>query len=144
MKIENNWKERNLERLEKVAYPPLAASEESYLVRTVYSLRKKPLKDFTVEDLRIMIGQNEGLQFLIPIALEFLSENILAEGDFYPGDLLKNVLTSDAKYWKAEPGNWKTVCALFEKNEELLKTFDTTWEIRKELNESYRKFRMSY
>ncbi len=36
-----------------------------------------------------MIGQNIGLPYLIPIAVEKLELNPWASGDMYPGDLLK-------------------------------------------------------
>src|SRR5258708_62640 len=82
---------------------------DSYLVTTVYSLRHKPLNDFTIEDLRIVIGQNFSLPFLIPLALEQLEKDPLAQGDFYPGDLLLNVARSDSDYWR----HHKTVLELF-------------------------------
>jgi len=37
---------------------------------------------------------------LVPLALEHLRKNLRAEGDFYPGDLLKMVLTADPKFWR--------------------------------------------
>ena len=37
---------------------------ESHLVTTIYQLRHKPLDAFTVENLRIMIGQNIALEWL--------------------------------------------------------------------------------
>jgi hypothetical protein len=46
-----------------------------------------------------MIGQNIGLDHLIPLAIEKLKQNPLAEGNFYPGDLLVNVLRADCKFW---------------------------------------------
>jgi hypothetical protein len=67
------------------------------------ALRKKRLKDFATEDLRIMIGQNIGLKFLVPLALERLQEDPLAEGDYYPGDLLHNVLSVEPLFWKSHP-----------------------------------------
>src|SRR4051812_43426117 len=73
----------------------------SYLVQTCHALRHKPLGTFTVEDLRIMIGQKISVPILVPMALERLEENPLAQGDFFPGDLLKNVLQIDASYWLA-------------------------------------------
>ena len=48
-----------------------------------------------VEDLQIMIGQQIGLPYLVPITLQRLRANVLAEGAFYPGDLLANVLRVD-------------------------------------------------
>ncbi len=62
-----------------------------------------------------MVGQNIGLSFLIPLALEKLAENPLASGDFYPGDLLKNVLDVKPEFWQENPElYWKTKAILFE------------------------------
>jgi CDI immunity proteins len=72
---------------------------DSYLVTTCHRLRRIPLKDFTTEDLRIMIGQNIGLNYLMPLAFEKLAKNPLAEGDFYSGDLLVNVLRVNSSFW---------------------------------------------
>ena len=65
---------------------------DSYLVTTCCRLRKKPVDEFTVEDLRIMIGQKISLQYLMPRAIMMLEREPLAEGDYYPGDLLVNVI----------------------------------------------------
>lgn len=111
-KFESNWISKTLETLEKKSWGEVP-KDESYLVKTCYGLRKKKLKKFDIEDLRIMIGQQIGLKYLIPIALEALENNILAEGDFYEGDLLKSVVTSDKDYWKKEVENWERMCAIF-------------------------------
>jgi len=140
MKPEANWKNKTLENLEKKVWPSPGPDEASHLVITCNALRKKPLKDFTTEDLRIMIGQDIGLKYLIPLAIDTLMSDILAEGDFYAGDLLKNILTSDPNYWKAERENWDTVCNLFEQNRKTLEEHDTSWEIRKSWMDSFKKF----
>ncbi len=64
----------------------------SHLVITIHQLRHKPLEQFTVEDLRITIGQNIALEWLLPMAIERLRDDPFAEGDFYRGDLLNAVL----------------------------------------------------
>jgi hypothetical protein len=51
---------------------------QSHLVRTIHRLRRKPLDQFTTEDLRIMIEQGIGLEF-----------------DFYAGDLLAAVTKTE-------------------------------------------------
>jgi len=61
---------------------------DSHLLSTCHRLRRKPLDEFTAEDLRIMIGQGIGLPHLVPRALNLLEREPLAEGDCYPGDLL--------------------------------------------------------
>lgn len=75
----------------------------SHLVRTCHALRRKPLRDFTVEDLRIMIGQNISLTYLIPLAIEQLQRDPLVSGDYYPGDLLQNVLRVKSDFWETQP-----------------------------------------
>jgi hypothetical protein len=98
MKLENNWRQKSLENLEKSNWGE--QDFDSHLVTTCHKLRRKPLDEFLIEDLRIMIGQNIGLKFLIPLALEQLNKNILTEGDYYEGDLLQAVLNSEAEFWQ--------------------------------------------
>ena len=75
----------------------------SFLIIRCTDLRKKKLSDFSTEDLRVMIGQNQGLKYLIPIAIDFLSKDLMAAGDYYEGDLLISVLRSDSSYWLNAP-----------------------------------------
>jgi hypothetical protein len=81
---------RTLDELDPPARP--AADYDSRLVTRAHDLRRKPIGDFTAEDLRIMIGQQVALAHLVPRALDALELNPLAQGDFYPGDLLQAVL----------------------------------------------------
>jgi hypothetical protein len=87
-------RQKTIEQLEGRVWSP--ATYESYLVSTVHRLRKKPIGEFTVEDLRIMIGQGVGLPYLVPLALDVLLQQPLAKGDFYPGDLLSSVVSAAA------------------------------------------------
>jgi hypothetical protein len=93
--------EKTLDELEgTVTGPP---PYRSHVVTEVHRLRHVPLKRYRLEDLRLMIGQGNGLPFLIPLALEHLSEHPLAHGDFYPGDLLAAVARVPESFWKAHP-----------------------------------------
>ncbi len=94
--------------------------EKSFLVQRINELSEKPIEDLEIEDLRIMIGQNINLNQLIPRAISILKTNILAEGDFYPGDLLINVLTSNPNFWKANKNYWSEVINLIKSNESIL------------------------
>jgi hypothetical protein len=76
---------------------------DSHLVLTCNELRKKAIGRFEIEDLRIMIGQEIGLDYLIPLALETLEDNIFAKGDMYSGDLLDTVLRIDSNFWGNNP-----------------------------------------
>ena len=78
---------------------------DSHLVTTVHRLRRVPLRQFSIEDLRIMIGQSIGFR-TVPIALQHLRKDPFAGGDFYPGDLLKSMLTADSTFWRDHP-EWR-------------------------------------
>jgi hypothetical protein len=69
------------------------------------ALRRKPLSEFTTEDLRIMIGQQIALPVLLPLAVTVLAADPLAEGDFYPGDLLNAVVRLPQAAWHSAPGH---------------------------------------
>ena len=105
---------------------------KSHLVTTCHTLRQKPLQDYSIEDLRIMIGQNLSLEYLVPLAIDRLSKDILAEGDMYQGDLLKAVLTVKAKYWKENTKYWQAVHKLFTDNRAKLEQVDISTEIRRQ------------
>jgi hypothetical protein len=75
----------------------------SSLVIRCHELRRKPLKDFSVEDLRLMIGQGFSLGYLVPIALSLLADSPFVGADFYKGDLLGHVLKIGQNFWDANP-----------------------------------------
>ena len=73
------------------------------LIRRAWQLRKKTIAAFTVEDLRLMLGQRVGVEHLLPRALEVLHDDPFAEGDFYAGDLLTVVANLDPAVWREHP-----------------------------------------
>lgn len=79
------------------------AGGETRLMATVRELRRKPIGGLTVEDMRLLIGQDVGLAYLLPLAMEVLRDTPLAEGDMYEGDLLAAVLTRSAEVWRDFP-----------------------------------------
>jgi CDI immunity proteins len=72
---------------------------ESSLVERCHALRKVALNNFSIDDLRVMIGQEIGLKYLVPIALEKLEINLFVEGNYYEGDLLKQLLEINTGFW---------------------------------------------
>jgi hypothetical protein len=128
--LKENWNENTLETLLNKKITLMSQGDNSYLIVTCNNLHKKVIKHFEIEDLRIMIGQNIGLKYLIPLAIEELKKNILAEGHFYEGDLLKSVLTSDEKFWSTETENWNIIVDLLEQNKHKIENFDTSDSIR--------------
>lgn len=88
-----------VEEIEGVSWPP-AAPTDTFLVRRCTALRRTPLAKLTTEDLRIMLGQRIGVPILLPLAVEALVADPLAEGDLYPGDLLRTVVRLPASDWR--------------------------------------------
>jgi len=80
---------------------------ESHLVTECHRLRTVPLCKFTVENLRVMIGQGIGLPYLVPLALERLEQDCWVAGDYHDGDLLMSVLRVPAEFW----GNYSDLLA---------------------------------
>lgn len=88
----------------------------SYVVTTCHALRFKPIQTLTDEELRLAIGQQIGLQWLVRLAVERLKEDPFRSGDFYNGDLLKNVLSVPPGFWskhsKEHHELWSILAAL--------------------------------
>lgn len=87
-----------IEQIEREVWPD-PGPDAGFLVRRCTELRRKPVAEFTVEDLRILLGQEIGVDVLLPLAVRILLRDPLAEGDYYPGDLLSNVLRLPDAAW---------------------------------------------
>jgi hypothetical protein len=112
MKLENNWRYKSLFDLEKMNPVDHAGEAPTLLVNRCYELLKLPLSKYTIEDLRLMIGQEHGLSYLIPLVIEKLNDDLFAEGDMFDGDLLVNVLKVNNAFWKQNPDLWAQVNSL--------------------------------
>jgi hypothetical protein len=102
---------KNIETIEGVVWKD-CPSDASLLVQRTHELRKKNVDDFDVEDFRLMIGQAEALSILVPNAISILRNDILAEGDYYPGDLLNSVLSINKDFWDHHPSLREQVCMI--------------------------------
>ncbi|WP_405809962.1 contact-dependent growth inhibition system immunity protein [Streptomyces sp. NBC_01520] len=96
-------RDRALEELERTRWPAPSA-DDTRLVATAHALRLRPIGELTVEDMRLLIGQDIGLPHLLPLALAVLRKNPMAEGHMYEGDLLSAVLTGNPSVWAELPG----------------------------------------
>jgi hypothetical protein len=111
MKLKNNWCYKSLQNLEKRLSDD-SSIWPSYLVKRSSELIKTPLNEFTTEGLRLMIGQEFGLLYLVPLAIEKLTEDLFAEGDYYPGDLLAMLLKIKPAFWHENQQLCSAVAAL--------------------------------
>ena len=122
---------QTLEEIEKQDWGE--PSHDSYLVRTIHALRRRPIGDFTVEDLRISIGQQMGIEHLMPLALDHLEVDPFARGDFYRGDLLKVVMEAEPGYWLTHSTVARRMTAVASRAAALLNDLDVTDETKASL-----------
>jgi hypothetical protein len=99
----NVAREKTLNQLEGTA--PAPPGFRSHVTSEVHRLRDVPLSQLSIEDLRLLIGQEIGLDYLVPIAIERVENQPLASGDFYRGDLLVALLRLPAAFWQ-QRGHW--------------------------------------
>jgi hypothetical protein len=71
------------------------------MVLRCHALRKVPVANLSPGDCRLLIGQEVGIRYLVPLALDFLEAEPLLEGDYYPGDLLLTLFRLQPAYWSA-------------------------------------------
>jgi hypothetical protein len=63
-------RDKSLEELGAV--PSTGPEGGSYLLSQLRRLRTVPLKQLRIEDIRLLMGQSLGLEFLVPMALDHL------------------------------------------------------------------------
>ena len=91
------------------------------LVENAHSLRRIPICELDVKDIRFLIGQNIGVKYLVPIALNILEADILVDAFYYPGDLLMaRLLKLQEEYWKESPAERARLVYLLRKSKEML------------------------
>ena len=90
------------------------------LVEKCYRYRKISIAKLTDEQIRLLISQKIGIEYLIGIALEKLEQNILTECNFYEGDLLIAVSNIPTEFWNENQTEFLTFKNLVERNSELI------------------------
>ncbi|BDD06802.1 contact-dependent growth inhibition system immunity protein [Aureibacter tunicatorum] len=106
-----NKEKKSISQLEGWSWNAEVPVEEnsSYEEYNFYLLHNKPLKDYYPEDVYFMIGQESGLKFLVPVAIEFVSKDIFFKADDFSGDLLSRLLRVDDSFWERIPEYYKKI-----------------------------------
>ncbi len=136
--MNKKYLEKTLVQLEKEICEQIYPDDASPLIGREKELTRRPLKEFTTDNLRFMIQQGYGWKFLIPMAIDILSDNPFISGDYYEGDLLEAVVSVDEKFWKDNQNLWYEVEEIIFSAELILQTFQQT--ITPEI-EKFRKYR---
>ena len=122
MKFQNNWRQKSIENLEKNNWGEIP-KDESSIVQRAYKLRKVPLEEFSIDDIRFMIIQETGLPYLLTLAIEILQKNLFAEGNYFAGDLLSSILKIKPANWKGNKDHWLAIDKLIQTRLEELGDF---------------------
>ncbi len=93
----------------------------SGLVVNCHKYRKIPIDELTIEQLRLLISQKIGLKYIVELGINELDKNILAEGDFYEGDLLVAISALPIEFWNKNKTEFLTFKNIVERNSELIK-----------------------
>jgi hypothetical protein len=96
----------------------------SFLEEACHSYRKIPIEQLSIEQLRLLIGQNIGLNYLLPIAFEKLKANILAEGDCYEGDLLESILGLKNAFWLSQSNDYQRFINILKKKKSYIEKYN--------------------
>ena len=128
LRLENNWRFKSIEKLEKKTFGPVPKDESSIVTR-LWRLRQTPINEFEVDDIRFMILQGVGLSYLLIEAIDLLEKNLLIEGNYYDGDLLNSVLQLDKQQWGQIREQWGKVDTLIKDRLDFLRTIRPKLEI---------------
>lgn len=116
--------------------------DDSYVVRNFFTLHNKPISEMDLSDIRFLIGQNSGLKYLVPLALERLKENLFIETEYYPGDLFCSLLliNNEPNYWSVHPNHKQDLINLYTEQKKALGSLDVTEEIIIKIKDAYKDF----
>ncbi|MFF1379120.1 contact-dependent growth inhibition system immunity protein [Streptomyces sp. NPDC058308] len=94
----------SLEELEGRRWPAPPA-DATPMVRNVHELRRRPVGTLEPHELARLIGQDVGLPWLLPLAVEILRDTApkQVEGGWFDDDLLYAVVTRKPEVWVAAP-----------------------------------------
>ena len=95
---------------------PLSASTvHSGLTEAVERTWLVPLKRLQLTDLRLLIGQRRGLEYLVPLAVAHVRDHPLAQATYYRGDLLSALIAVPDEWWAVHPTLVPDLLAAIEK-----------------------------
>lgn len=94
----------------------------SDMIERCYRYRKISIAELTKKQIRLLISQKIGIEYLVEIAIEKLERDILTECEFYKGDLLMAIFNLPTKFWSENKADFLTFTRLVEQNSDLIKS----------------------
>ena len=118
----------------------IPTDEDSYVMRTAYSLHDKRIINFDAEETRFALNQGLHPEFVVWHSLNLLEDNILVETDFYEGSLLITTLRLSHNFWNNNYDAKVRLISILEKNISQLEDNDLLLSVKKDILSAYDDF----
>ncbi len=105
-----------------------------------YKLYNKKIDAFTLEDIRFMIGQEIGVNYLVNIALDYLKDDIYIETEYYEGDLLNIILLLPPEFWEAHLIEKEKLIDLLQVNHDNISKLDLSIDVNRKIKQNINEF----
>lgn len=122
--------------------PPI--EEASSIQKRIIRLYNKAIDEYTLGDLRFMIGQELGLDYLVDIAFNHLKENVFLDSEYYEGDLLSNILQLPPEFWETHPTEKNTLLGLLNTNSDTIQEQDLSLDTNRKIKRLAKDFIEKY
>ncbi len=113
----------------------------SHVVMTSHAMRRKPLDELSLEDIRMGTMQHIGPTYLIPVAIEAVENDPMAESFNFPAEITLQLLLPH-EYWVWHPTLGDRLQRVYERVEEAADTQNDYW--RTSILETIRKAHASF
>jgi hypothetical protein len=93
------------------------------------------------DDIRFLIGQNSGLEYLVPIAITKLREDVFFEAEYFEGDLFKGLLciSEPQNFWSVHLKEKQELIELYENQKHRLGELEIPHEAKRDIKEAYKE-----
>jgi hypothetical protein len=140
MKVPN----KNLRDLGVKWLPNIPSADASSIEVRAYRLYLKSLPEYGLDDIRFMIGQEIGAEYLTPIAINNLKTNILLEAEYYEGDLLNIIFKLHESFWEQHSYIASAFIKLLHDNYQTLNSLDLSVDIYRQIHKASHIFIIKY
>ena len=128
---------------ELTGYYWCAPEFESNVVLKSHAMRRKPLAELTLDDIRTGVMQQIVVSYLVPLALEVVEKDPYAESQAFPAEVTVALLNIPIEFWIAHKDLRNRLQCVYERVEATKDDQDEAWieVILPVVREAYARFR---
>ena len=121
----------------------LAPETDSNVVLKSHGMRRKPLAELSLEDIRMGVIQQVGVSYLVPVALEVVERDPYAESLNFGAEITIALLDIPVEFWLTHEKLRDRLQRVYERIEETKDSQDEFWieDILPLVRESHARFR---